>query len=140
MAFSRSPQTVRNMMPLLTPFLEGRHEVRWRTDPGKATWFASRVREALFAAKHNAEEFPALAEMKDRISIIVQQPNLVFAIPRTAPAVLEEFDTLEPVARASVDVTATSVSHITAAWETSSMAGTASACAAYGSGHAPAVC
>lgn len=94
MAFSDSPLTVQRMLTYLMPLIEGR-ETTWRVDAGKARWFAYRIREALFAARSNADIYPELAAARYRVEVLSSRE--VRAVQR--PALLQVEVDSEPLQR-----------------------------------------
>lgn len=78
MAYSESPLTVQRMMEYLQPLLES-STVAWNVEPrpGAARRFAYKLREGLYAAAANAQEFPELAQLYGRVSVRVTSKSRV---------------------------------------------------------------
>lgn len=80
MAYSTSPDIVRDRLELLTELQAGR-ACRWTTqaDRQETQRLAYRIREALYAASIHAKEFPELARAYYLFSIHVIEPGLIEA-------------------------------------------------------------
>jgi hypothetical protein len=71
-AYSESPLTVLRMREYLQPLLES-STVAWNIEPlpGAARRFAYKLREGLYAAAANPEQFPDLAQLHGRVAVRV---------------------------------------------------------------------
>lgn len=76
MGYSTSRKTLAKMMPHLQPLLEGEFP-SWKTTEGQAAKFAYQIREALYIARLYAKEYPELATIAGRITVLTPRPDKV---------------------------------------------------------------
>jgi hypothetical protein len=81
MAYSRSESTLKRMLPDLAPIARGRTQ-KWDTEPGRAWYMASRIREALYIARNVfPHRYPELAAAARSFVIEVLDDHTVQARP-----------------------------------------------------------
>lgn len=81
MAYSRSEGTLKAMMPHLQHISQGRTQ-KWSVSQGRAWWWASKVREALYIARNvYPEKYPQLAAIAGTFTIEILDGQTVQARP-----------------------------------------------------------
>ena len=96
MGYSKSPDTVEKMRPLLAA-LEAGQPCVWATQAGAENKFAYKVREALHAAQHNSIRFPQLAAQAGRVTIEIADIGKVQArLTGNTPAQLVDNAAVHP--------------------------------------------